>query len=169
MISIAPTLSPGTNRFHMSAATKRTIGLLQTAGYAVDVVERWIPMPSHPGGGKRKDFLGIIDLLALSDEETLGVQSCGMAFAEHDRKILESPEAATWLRGPERALVLVGWRPLAKYRKDGTRALKDRLVPRVQYYGLTLGNVDHDGEELEHIIRVVPTASGPHAQADLFP
>lgn len=113
----------------MSTHTQRTLNLLRKRGYAADVVERWIP-----GANQRRDFLGIIDILAMTAESTLGVQSCGEDFAGHRKKILASERTREWLRSPHRGLVLIGWRKVAAYKKDGSRAALDRWAPRVQYF-----------------------------------
>jgi hypothetical protein len=83
---------------------------------------------------------------------TLGVQSCGTAFAAHKKKILAEPLAGAWLNAPERHLVLVGWRPLAKYRNDNTRSLRDRIAPRVQYFGLQGKKVVPIYDELQQLL-----------------
>lgn len=115
----------------MSTHTQRTLNFIRNQGYVAEVVERWIP-----GANKRRDFLGIIDIIAFNEDQTVGVQSCGEAFAAHRDKILKSATAAQWLSSPHRLLALIGWRPVAQYRKDGTRAALDRMAPRVQLFGL---------------------------------
>jgi len=132
----------------MSKHTERTIALLQEAGMQCDVVERWIP-----GAGVRRDFLGCIDIIAFNHATTLGVQSCGEDFAQHALKMLDEPRLGHWLEAPKRHAVLVGWRRLAAYRKDGTRAARDRWAPRVQYFARSGGKVIFDGLELEHLRR----------------
>jgi carbonic anhydrase len=54
----------------MSSPTQRSLKYLREQGYTVDVVERWIP-----GANIRKDLFGFIDLLAIREDEVLGVQS----------------------------------------------------------------------------------------------
>jgi hypothetical protein len=130
----------------VSKHTERTLALLAEAGFVAEVVERWLP-----GAGKRRDYLGCIDILAFNDVVTLGVQSCGSDFAAHKAKILAEPRAELWLRAPERHLVLVGWRPLARYKKDGSRSVVDRFGPRVQYFGLRDGAVAAFGEERDRL------------------
>jgi hypothetical protein len=132
----------------LSKHTERTIALLHGAGLHCDVVERWIP-----GAGVRRDFIGCIDIIAFSHATTLGVQSCGEDFAGHARKMLAEPRLLRWLEAPERHAVLVGWRKIAAYRQDGTRAARDRWAPRVQYFASSGGKVILDGEELDHLRR----------------
>jgi hypothetical protein len=131
----------------VSKHTERTLALLAKAGFTAEVVERWIP-----GAGKRRDYLGCIDIVAVNDVLTLGVQSCGSDFAEHKAKILAAPRAKLWLRAPERHLVLVGWRPLARYKKDGSRSVVPRFGARVQYFGLQGEKVVPIYDELQQLL-----------------
>jgi len=131
----------------MSKHTERTLALLAEAGFTAEVVERWIP-----GAGKRRDYLGCIDIIAFNDVLTLGVQSCGIDFAAHKAKILAEPRAELWLRAPERHLVLIGWRAVARYKKDGSRSVVDRFGPRVQYFGLQGGKVVPIYDELQQLL-----------------
>lgn len=116
--------------------TQRTLKLLDGLGYKSGIVERWIPNPAYPGGGKRIDLWGIIDIIAINNRETVAVQSTGQAFSDHVRKIEGEGEKALldWLAGPNRSFWLVAWRPLAAYKKDGTRAKADKMTPRVVRY-----------------------------------
>ena len=103
-----------------TSPTQRTLKYLKDLGYITDIVERWIPIPSVPGGGNRKDFLGIIDILAIDKEEgrLIGVQSTGQAFKDHYVKITtEGREMASlWLSLPCTELHLYGWRKVKKKR-----------------------------------------------------
>ena len=110
--------------------TSRTLEYLRNLGMVAEVVERWVPNPSHPAGGVRKDLFGIIDIIALGDRPgTTGIQSCGQAFAEHDRKILDSEMALKWLN-KNNTLMLIGWRKV-KLRRGG-KAM--RWMPRIKEY-----------------------------------
>lgn len=66
--------------------------------------------------GNRKDLFGIIDIVAITDEHTIGVQACaGSGLAAHRDKMLEHPEAVMrWVRCPSRKLELWAWRKLAR-------------------------------------------------------
>jgi hypothetical protein len=87
--------------------TSRTLKLFRDRGYSAEVIERWIP-----GGFVRRDYLGIIDILAITSRYTIGVQSCGQSFSEHLKKMTEENSTASklWLSSPSRRLILVGWR-----------------------------------------------------------
>ena len=96
--------------------TQRTMAVLRSRGFTVGRVEQWIPAAR---GGFRKDLFGIIDLIAISEDITLGVQVCGQAWSAHVEKLKTEGEQAVraWLQSPHRHLELWGWRPL----KEGKR------------------------------------------------
>jgi hypothetical protein len=88
------------------------------------MVERFLPVPPY---GIRKDFLGIIDIIALKPPETLGVQSCGQNYAEHDRKILgKYKEGLLWMQC-NNELMLIGWRKVKKVRGGKLMVWKPRI------------------------------------------
>jgi hypothetical protein len=114
-------------------ATERTIRYFKDQGMTVDMVERWIPNPKHPGGGFRKDYLGCIDAIALCPEKgIIGVQSCGQDFAGHLSKIkLEKrTEALRWLQCGGK-LVLIGWRKIKEKPRQGKRMV---WSPRIHWF-----------------------------------
>jgi len=55
----------------MKSPTELSLKLLRSEGYTCEVVERWVPAAKV-----RKDFLGIIDILAFKPDEfgVLGIQ-----------------------------------------------------------------------------------------------
>jgi hypothetical protein len=112
--------------------TQRTIRLLKDSGYLVGTVERWAPV-----AGKRIDLFGIIDLLAIDSSTTLGVQSTGTAFSEHDAKLRAAETTKHWLAG-DRQLVLIGWRKVREKPREGKRMV---YKPRIAYYQLIDGIV----------------------------
>lgn len=91
--------------------TQLSLRHLREEGWLVDICERWVP--SFGGGGVRKDLFGMIDLVALRGDITLGVQTTNhtnvsgrlakMRDAEH-APALAALRAAGWL------LVVHGWR-----------------------------------------------------------
>ena len=111
--------------------TQRTMRALRDQGRIVDVCERWIVNPKHPGGGFRKDLFGFIDLIVLDPEQGIvAIQSCGQSFAEHLRKITDSEcteYVIEWLKCGGR-LELWGWRKLKL--KRGGKAM--RWTPRIK-------------------------------------
>ena len=95
--------------------TQRTLKAQKELGRKCGIVERFI---QRPGFGFRKDLFGIIDIIALDQEEgIIGVQSCGQAFSEHYRKMSEEhrQDSIDWLEAGGK-LELWGWRKLKKKR-----------------------------------------------------
>ena len=107
--------------------TQRTLALLREQGYNPWIVERFIQ--SKPFG-KRVDLYNIIDIIALTPEGVMGVQSCGAAFSEHMRTLTEThkEESRAWLECPGTSLYLYGWRKLKKVK--GKKAMV--WTPRIQ-------------------------------------
>lgn len=97
----------------MSSPTQRTLQWLRDAGYRAEVVERWVPQTKT-----RRDLFGCLDILAVNDDETVGVQATsGSNVSARVAKIRELDAARAWLMGSRRLLV-VGWKKYAK-REDG--------------------------------------------------
>lgn len=94
--------------------TQRTLALVKSWGWHPWIVERWIP-----GTFVRRDLFHIIDIIALTGTEIVGVQSCGEAFAEHREKLVgeQSANTSNWIASGGR-LFLIGWRPL-KIKRGG--------------------------------------------------
>ena len=100
--------------------TQRTLKLLREQGYRAAVVERWL---AYAGKfGKRQDLFGIIDVLAISDILTLGVQVCSGSASGHLKKLTleKNQECHDWLSHPDRILEIWAWRKLLK--KHGGKA-----------------------------------------------
>jgi hypothetical protein len=91
-----------------ASTTKLSLDHLRGLGYVVDVVERWVPAPV--GGHKiRRDLFGILDLVAIRDGETLGVQTTTKGeISKRARKIAESEHVGA-LREAGWRLVVHGW------------------------------------------------------------
>jgi hypothetical protein len=108
--------------------TQRTNAYLKKLGWDSDIVERWIPIKKHPGGGVRRDLFNFIDIIALGDDHIWGVQSCGQNFAEHDRKIRQQGHfALKWYKLGGK-IMLIGWRKVVKEpRKDKRKVWKPRI------------------------------------------
>lgn len=104
--------------------TQRTLRALKKEGALCDIVERFIQQAgplqfkiinSKKIGkrtGIRKDLFGIIDIIALypGRNKICGVQSCGTAYSEHYKKIINSSYTLKWLHYAD--LELWGWREL---------------------------------------------------------
>ena len=106
---------------------------LRNQGRRCAIVEKW---NMHVGPhGVRQDLFGIIDVIALDPQRgVVGVQSCGMNFAEHERKFFEerAEECIDWLSTPGTALELWGWRKVKL--KRGGKAM--RWQPRIREFTL---------------------------------
>ena len=93
--------------------TQRSLAFLRGRGYVVAVVERW-----NPHAKIRQDLFGILDLVAIKDGETLGVQTTTLAnLNPRITKIAES-ETAPKLRAAGWRIECHGWRKL----KEGWQA-----------------------------------------------
>lgn len=110
--------------------TQRTLKILRDQGYYPWIVERF-----NAFSGRRTDYLNIIDILIVVPSGMLGVQSCGTAFSEHKKKILEDETWSTkhWLKGKGNELILIGWRKL-KIKRGGKAV---RYEPRIAYITMT--------------------------------
>jgi hypothetical protein len=117
-------------------------------GWPPATVERWIPIPGFPGGGKRRDMYGGIDIVAMTPTGTLGIQACsglsGNGLAKHCHKLELLPglctqreedpeepwEGPCWTAGPgsrDRYLEVWAW---AKRGPRGKRKLWTLRVVR---------------------------------------
>lgn len=93
----------------MKGPTQRTLKLLRDQGYRAEVVEKWIPHAR-----KRKDLFDIIDIVAIGDGQTLGVQcTSGSNMSSRVRKI-EEADALGDLRDAGWKLLVIGWRKTSK-------------------------------------------------------
>jgi hypothetical protein len=84
--------------------TQRTLAELRKRGYTCEVVERWMTFTGRTdgsmdddgrakGGGYRRDLFKFIDIIAMTPEGILAVQSTSHAqIAAHRRKIMHTPD-----------------------------------------------------------------------------
>ena len=107
--------------------TSRTLKYVRSQGWDADIVERFNPYAGK--FGQRKALFGVIDIIALGEQGIIGIQSCGQAFAEHDRKILSEPMSLKWLESGG-FLLLIAWRKVKL--KRGGKAM--RWSPRIKEY-----------------------------------
>ncbi len=92
--------------------TQRTLAHLRGLGYPlVQVVERW-----NPHARVRQDLFGIVDVLAVSNTEIVGVQATsGSNVASRVTKITDSA-ALPVLRKVGIRILVHGWRKAANGR-----------------------------------------------------
>jgi hypothetical protein len=119
--------------------TQRTLAYFEEQGYMCGMVERFIKIPNLPGGGIRKDLFNIIDIIAIRENEIVGVQSCGSDFAGHQKKILgeNKDKLSDWLSAGGK-FYLIGWRKVKKVRGQKTMVWKPRIIE------LTRVHIDED-------------------------
>jgi len=105
--------------------TERTLKLLRELGFKPWPVERF-----NGFSGRRTDLFNIIDYLAITEYSTIGIQSCGTAFAPHLKKLTEEELTNTidWLSCRNRKLILVGWRKVLMARGSKERIFKPRIA-----------------------------------------
>jgi hypothetical protein len=110
----------------MTSPTQRSLKVMREAGFHCEIVEHFNSFTKQ-----RKDLLGFADLLCLKPGEppTL-VQVTAAGSAARVKKILAEPRAKLALECGFRILVH-GWRKLAAYKQDGSRAARDRWEPKV--------------------------------------
>jgi len=149
--------------------TSRTLEYLRSQGWVADKVERFNPfggaldVKTGKRFGVRKDMFGFGDIVAMGENSIFAIQSCGQAFAEHNRKITQdekaAPNAFLWLKNGGR-LLLIGWRKVKL--KHGGKAM--RWKPRIKEYSLddfiegenSNSNTIHEGQSVDNSIIVVP-------------
>lgn len=89
--------------------TQRSLKLCREHGWESTVTERWNPFAKI-----RQDLFGFIDVLCLSGDCIIGIQTTsGDHVAERIQKIRDEPRAAKWLESGGR-LFVHGWRKLVK-------------------------------------------------------
>ena len=104
--------------------THKTLKLLRERGYKAAIVERWL---RYAGSfGKRQDMFGIIDVLAITPDVTLGIQCCSGSAVGHYKKITgeKNQQAYDWLSNPDRSLEIWAWRKLKKKLKNPPKGKK---------------------------------------------
>ena len=96
----------------MSSLNQRTIALFTERGYNCTVVESYNFFTK-----RKKDLFGIFDVLAVGNEETIGIQITSKSnMAARMRKIQESEHLPEIIRSGWR-VVVIGWfkKPNGRY------------------------------------------------------
>lgn len=83
----------------MASPTQRTLAECKKRGWTAHIVEKWVTIPSHPGGGVRIDLFGIGDVLALDGKPgSLMIQACASSgHSARVKKALENDVLLPWL------------------------------------------------------------------------
>ena len=90
----------------MSSPTQRSLAYLRQEGCdLVQVVERW-----NPHARVRQDLFGVIDILAIREGETIGVQATSAANVSSRVRKLEDSDALGALRAAGWTILVHGWR-----------------------------------------------------------
>ena len=85
--------------------TQRSLKALRERGYTAAVTEHW-----NAYSKVRQDLFGFIDILAISGDITLAVQTTSSTnVAARVAKILANPKAKAWCDTLNRQLVVHGW------------------------------------------------------------
>jgi len=118
----------------MSKHDQRTRKYCKDRGLLIDKVEQY-----NFFSGRKNDLFGIFDYLAIDNNKTIGVQSCGADIAAHFVTLLVDQRENTkiWLSNPNRQILLIGWRKLR-----GKRAFQ----PRIFWGKLENGKLTLEGE-----------------------
>jgi hypothetical protein len=107
--------------------TQKTLAWLRNQDYTVAVVEHWNPFIN-----RRQDLFGFADLIAFKpgDRALLIQATSGSNTASRVHKIVANEHAKRWIETGNR-IIVIGWRELVAYKKDGTKAKRKRWAEKV--------------------------------------
>ncbi len=88
----------------MSSPTQRSKKLLEDQGYLVAVVEKW-----NPHAKIRQDLFGFVDLIAIRENETLGVQTTSYSNVSARINKIAEHENVGMVRKAGWRIVVHGW------------------------------------------------------------
>lgn len=88
----------------MSSPTQRSLKLLRDRGHTAAVVEKW-----NPHAKIRQDLFGVIDIVALGENETIGVQACAYSSVSARVKKIAESDAIARLRAAGWRVLVHGW------------------------------------------------------------
>ena len=91
----------------MSSPTQRTLAALRAQGYTAEVVERF-----NHFAKVRHDLFGFIDVLAIRENEVLGVQACAGSSASARVKKIEEHDNLSAVRKAGIRIEVHAWRKL---------------------------------------------------------
>lgn len=92
--------------------TQLSLRHLRAEGWLADICERWVPS-GGPGGGVRKDLFGMLDIVAVRGNETVGVQTTVAGNVSARLNKLRDTQHAPALAALDKAgwfVVIHGWR-----------------------------------------------------------
>ena len=88
----------------MSSLNQRTIALLRSRGSLCDIVESYNAFTK-----RKKDLFGIFDILAIGNNETIGVQITSKANMSARIKKIQESEFLPELLNSSWRIVVIGW------------------------------------------------------------
>lgn len=123
---------PYTKKFGiMSSPTQRTRALLKKTDTTNQIVEKW-----NPHARIRVDLFEVIDVLAITDTRTIGIQaSSDSGRSKRRAKILLSEKAYEWTICPDRELWLITW------GKKGPRGKRKLWTPYTERFDIIDGQM----------------------------
>jgi hypothetical protein len=102
--------------------TQRTLAECRKRGWEVDIVERRVHR------FVTKDFLGCIDIIAITDTGLLGIQACaGASHAARAAKCRAEPRVSAWLSAGAR-LAVWSWSKRGKRAERKLWALREEAI-----------------------------------------
>ncbi len=108
----------------MRSPTARTLNFFRKQGAIAESVEKWIPIPKHPGGGVRRDLWGA-DILVRQGALLMAVQSTsGSNHSSRVTKSLANPAVLNWLHCGV-TFYIYSW------AKKGARGKVKRWTPKI--------------------------------------
>lgn len=110
----------------MRSPTARTKRFLEAQGCEVAVVEKWIPVPKHPGGGIRRDLFDCIDILAIQGSKLIAIQST--SGSNHNARINKAIASEKLARYMSTGNAFEVW----SWAKKGPRGKRKVWTPRVE-------------------------------------
>jgi len=106
--------------------TARTLKYLRDLGYTAAVTEHW-----NAHIMRRQDLFGFVDIIAFQEGEVIFVQATsGSNTSARVHKIEANKHAQRWLECGNRILV-IGWRQMVAYNKDGQKAKRKKWEPKI--------------------------------------
>ena len=88
--------------------TQRSLRYMRDQGYVADVVEHWVPFAKV-----RRDLFGILDIVCLGANETVGVQTTSASNVSARVAKITASEHLPALRRANWTILVHGWRKSA--------------------------------------------------------
>jgi hypothetical protein len=87
-----------------TSPTQKTLTLFRDEGFQIEVVERWVP-----GANIRKDLFGFVDLVAIRDGVTYGIQATSTSNMSARQKKIADSDLLRPILEAEWTILVVGW------------------------------------------------------------